>query len=148
VILTPGVWVEGPSFKAPDLSRLKAIMRILFGIVEDAPGLAISGKRPHWVGPGPGDPGPGPLREALARLGSSEQRDTLLGLSLAEIGTLLGNSALAREVGALAARVVARASGRSAAPASAQRDRGANRLGGRNALLQRVFAASRRNTRT
>jgi hypothetical protein len=109
LILTPIEGSEVPDKVALDLSRLRAVLTILFGIVNDAPGLAVHGPHPHPVGPGPDDP-VGPLGRAFSDL-SAGQRDALLGLGIGELGAHLGEPASRSEVQRLAARLVAGAAG-------------------------------------
>jgi len=111
LILTPVFDEADRPSPTIELSRWRAVMQILFGIVNDAPGIGlVGGIHPHRVGPGPDDPD-GPRRETLASL-TAGQRDVLLGLAISEIGTLLSNPAHGRAARALAESVVARASRR------------------------------------
>jgi hypothetical protein len=103
-IVRPMILTPSPP-ELGDVSRLRGVIRILFGIVNDAPGLGISGGgHPHHVGSGPDDP-EGPRRSLFSML-SAGQRDAMLGLCIGELGSVLSRPSLNRETRSLAARIV------------------------------------------
>lgn len=75
--------------RLPDFTRFEAFVRILFGVVNDAPGVVWGPHGPHRVPGGPGDPWQqlqGPMRELL------------VGVLLTE----LSHAVASREIGAQA----------------------------------------------
>lgn len=77
--------------RLPDFTRFLSLVRVLYGVINDAPGVVIGPDgRPHPVPGGPGDPWWASLAPA--------SRDILLGVTLRE----LGHAVATRELGAKA----------------------------------------------
>jgi probable HAF family extracellular repeat protein len=105
VLLVPSL---GSSFVNPDL---QIVAQILFGIVNDAPGVELVGGHPVPV-PGWG----GPFGYTIERLPAA-QRDLLLGFSINELASLVQNQAARTEIQAAATKLIHGAVPRLNAPA-------------------------------
>jgi hypothetical protein len=102
----------GPPPKPGD--GVAALMQILFGIVNDAPGLGIVAGHGRHVGGGPDDP-LGPWRRMLVTL-TPGQRDVLVGFCINQLGSMVHSPTARQEIQTRAAALVREAAGRMNLP--------------------------------
>ena len=92
-VVVPRAYDTDPLTFAIDLSRWEIVARILFGVIQDGPGVVIGPDgKPHPVGPW------GPLLESIAKA-SQENTDILLGMAIGQIAPLARNEAVRKALG-------------------------------------------------